>query len=272
MAAARSTGPETTLRRATEYDVPAIVDLYASMSRHSSRMRFFGSMPRAALEDAAALGDEDDAVAVVALLDGHVVGEARYLRHGDGEYELGLAVADGHQGRGTGRRLLDLLRREAAGHGIETLLAVVRIDNVAMLRTLRSVPCAVVGPVDDLVVTAEVSCVDAMPGWSAAGAGRRVLIEYNSFWEAPGTAAVREAGFDVRQCVGPGRGTRRPCPLVRSGRCRLAEEADAVACLLPDDDPGCRKVLEHHAAHRPERLVARSLDEWRAAAPRLVRP
>lgn len=264
--------PDVTFRVATESDVPAIADLYASLSRQSSRMRFFGSMPQESLEAAAQLDDGQDSLAVVALAHEHLVGEARYLMHGDGEYELGITVADRCQRQGVGRRLLDHLRREAAAHGVDRLLAVVRADNVAMLKTLRSIGSAVVEPVDDMVVVVEVSCVDGMPGWPARTAGRRVLVEFNSFWEAPETGPLRQAGFEVRQCLGPKRGTGQTCPLVLTGRCRLAQEADVIACLLSDADPNFREVAERHACEHPTRLTARSGREWELAAGRLLRP
>lgn len=273
MSGARRTGadPELTIRRATEVDVPGIVRLYAGLSPESRRMRFFGSMPEASLEAAAGLDGEDEALSVLALAEARVVGEARYVRHGDGQCELAVAVADDAQHRGVGGRLLDALRQEAAAHGIERLCAVVRVDNIAMLRTLRSAGSAVVEPADDMLVVVEVSCVEEMPGWSAASAGRRVLVEVSSLWDDRASAALREAGFDVRQCLGPRRGAAQTCPLVLSGRCRLAEEADVVACLLSEDDANCRQVAENHASQRPDRLVARSVAEWHAAAPRLVR-
>ena len=274
MSAARvpGVGAEIAYRRATETDAPAIFDLYASLSEESVQMRFFGTMPRTTLEAVAGLAGEDDVVSVLAVLDGGIVGEARYLMHGDGEYEFGIVVADGCQHRGVGRGLLDMLRQDAGARGIRTLRAVVRVDNLAMLRTLRSVGCAVVEPAEDGVLVAELSCVDAMPGWSAASAGRRVLVEVDSVWADPASAALRGAGFDVRQCLGPRRGRPQTCPLVLSGRCRLAEGADVVACLLGDDDPSSREVAAHHATHDAKRLAARSATEWRAAAQRLKGP
>lgn len=271
MAAARrkGEGATVTFRRATDSDVPAITELYASLSAESCRMRFFGSMPRASLEAAAELGGDRRAVAVLALVDGRLVGEARYLMHGDGDHELAIAVADDCQHLGVGRQLLDRLRREAVADGIQTLHAIVRVENVAMLKTLRSSLSAIVEPAEDMVFVAEVACVDQTPGWPPASAGRRVLVESNSVWDDAATAAVREAGLEVRGCLGPTRG-HVTCPLLRSGRCRLAEEADVIACLLSADDPACREVAQLHAVERPGRLVARSASEWRRAAQRLV--
>jgi len=227
-------------------------------------------MPRASLEMAADLGGAPEPVAVVALSGDRVVGEARYLMHGDGRCELGIAVADDCQGSGIGHDLLDLLRREAAANGVTTLQALVRVDNVRMLRTLRSTGSVIVEPPEDMVIVAEVSCVDSMPSWPSAAAGRRVLVEHCSLWPDAATTALREAGFDVRQCLGPTPG-RQICPLLRTGRCPLADQADVVACLLSKDDPRCRAVARDHALRRRDRLVATSSAEWREAAVRLIR-
>ena len=74
--------------------------------------------------------------------------------------------------------------------------------------------------------------------------------------ERPITTALRSAGYDVRQCGGPTSGRREPCPLLSGGRCRLADEADNIVCLLPESDEQSRAVLAAHVADRPDRLGA----------------
>jgi hypothetical protein len=75
--------------------------------------------------------------------------------------------------------------------------------------------------------------------------------ERRSWFDDARVTALRAAGKDVRQCTGPLREAGRACPLVTSGHCRLAEEAELIVSLLPDGDPDCAAVL---AAHR--RLAA----------------
>jgi len=51
--------------------------------------------------------------------------------------ELALVVDEGHQGRGVGRALMDLLLSTAAANGITTLTADTLRDNKAMIRLMR---------------------------------------------------------------------------------------------------------------------------------------
>jgi acetyltransferase len=71
-------------------------------------------------------------VALVALHQGEVVGEARYVRDGDGA-EFALAVADGWRRRGVGKRLLEALIASARRDGLRRLDGEVLASNEAML-------------------------------------------------------------------------------------------------------------------------------------------
>jgi acetyltransferase len=71
-------------------------------------------------------------VALVALHQGEVVGEARYVRDGDGA-EFALAVADGWRRRGVGKRLLQALTAAARRDGLKRLDGEVLAWNQAML-------------------------------------------------------------------------------------------------------------------------------------------
>lgn len=263
-------GPQPTFRRATPADVPGIVGLYSCLSTESLHMRFSCAMSSAALAAAAALGPDRRTVSLLAVAGERIVAEGRYLPLVDGGYEFGMTVADDWQHHGIGRRLLDLLREDAGDRGIPTLRAMVRPDNRPMLALLREVGCAIVAPVDEWEVVVEVACDDGMPGWPGARTGRRVLVESGALWDDPATAAMRAAGFEIRQCLGPRRGPAQTCPLLTLGRCRLAEGADMLACLLPSHDANAREVAEAHRARRRDRLVATSVEGWREAAPRLV--
>jgi ABC-type branched-subunit amino acid transport system ATPase component len=94
-----------------------------------------------------------------------------------------------------------------------------------------------------------------MPGWPAESAGRRVLVERRGWVDDDHVAALRSAAKDVRQCPGPSREAGRACPLVTSGRCRLAEEADLIVSRLPATDPDCAAVLAAHRRRWPRRLA-----------------
>jgi N-acetylglutamate synthase-like GNAT family acetyltransferase len=263
------------LRRATDADVPAIADLYRSLSPESMHMRFNGRLGDERLGQLARLEPVEDVRALVAHRDGELVAEARYERVDADEYEFGLVVADTEQHQGLGQTMLQALRAMARDEGIETLYAVVRVDNIGMLKLLHRTGCAVVEPADGDVLGLQVATDDYMPGWGpgAVGARRpwRVLVESRGMWQTPETQALRAAGYDVRQCMGPRRTAGRPCPLLTLGRCRLVEEADAVACLLPDADPDALALMERHAADRGTRLVATSGRTWRQVATVLAR-
>jgi GNAT superfamily N-acetyltransferase len=266
----RADAGDLVLREATTADVASIGDLYMSLSETSMQMRFSMVVP---LDDArriARMRPGRGTIAVVALAGGRIVGEAR-LEDGRDGYELGLTVADSHQRAGLGRRLVGRIRIVARSRGIASFRAIIRIDNIPMLRLLQSVGYAITAPTEGGVVTAEVATDGLMPGWQA-GSAPRVLVESRGVWETPETTALRSAGFDVRRCPGPGGTVRATCPLLTHGQCRLVEEADLVACLLPGDDPDCAALTALHSASRPGRILAGSPAEWRAAVQRLTVP
>ena len=65
---------------------------------------------------------------------GAIAGYAGLDVSGDVADVMTIATAHDHQGRGTGRALLDELGRRAAGRGVEALLLEVRADNGAARR------------------------------------------------------------------------------------------------------------------------------------------
>ncbi|HEX2552708.1 MAG TPA: GNAT family N-acetyltransferase [Microvirga sp.] len=67
-----------------------------------------------------------------------IVGEGRYVMDEDGEgAEFAVAVADGWQGKGIGRLLLERLERQAAAAGVRRLHGGTLLDNRAMQRLAR---------------------------------------------------------------------------------------------------------------------------------------
>ena len=153
---------------------------------------------------------------------------------GEGTAELALTVRDDYQGAGLGRILLGELAERAPASRIERLRAVVSLSNTAMLHVLAPYGWVLAEPTDECSTAClEISATGGMPGWPARGTGRRVLVEQRGWFESGRAAEFRAAGDDVRQCLGPGRQAGRSCPLVTSGHCRLAEEADVIVPLLP---------------------------------------
>lgn len=244
--------PVDELRLATPDDVPAIIELYRGLSPESRRMRFSTTVLDDVLVRSAYLGDRFDAV--LALYQGRVCGEARLQVDAGSDHEFALTVADDVQGQGVGGMLLDAVRELAGDHGIVTMRALVRVDNVPMLTLVRRVGGAIV-MVSGGDVLVDIASDRQMPGWPAGGYSTRVLVEATGVGEHPVTTSLRAAGYDVRQCGGPTSGRREPCPLLIGGRCRLASQADAIICLLPTDAESAA-IVAAHASQRPHSVAA----------------
>jgi GNAT superfamily N-acetyltransferase len=241
------------LRLATAADEAAIGELYRGLSPESRRMRFSTSMSDDAVIRAASLGTRFDAV--LALSEGRVIGEARLETAPGSDHEFAITVADDVQRCGVGTALLDGIREHASDRGIVSMRALVRIDNVPMLTLLRRVG-AVIVMVSDGDIVMDIASDAQMPGWPGSSIAAKVLIEAAGLAERPITTSLRAAGFDVRQCAGPTSGRREPCPLLGGDRCRLAAQAEAIICLLPEGDEASTAIISWHALHRPDSLAA----------------
>jgi L-amino acid N-acyltransferase YncA len=247
------------LRQAGPEDLAAITRLYLDLSPESFLRRFSTSRPAPALVARfASFGGGTVSLVAASRADPDLLaGEARYVRASGGTPELALTVRDGFQGAGVGRLLLEALAERARQDGFPRLRAFVQMGNTPMLRLLQRYGWALAGPTEDFSVAClEISVVSGMPGWPADSAGRRVLVERRGWFDDAQVAALRSAGKDVRQCTGPARHAGRPCPLVASGDCRLAAEADLIVSLLPQDEPDCAAVLAAHRSRWPQRLSA----------------
>ena len=249
------------LRVASPADVPRIAELYTALSQESFRSRFHSGRPKPALLARLARIDvAPGAVSLIAVAPGpqsRLVAEARYVPTADDAGELALAVLDDFQGLGLGRLMLSALVDHAKAAGLERLSAVVSLTNDTMMHLLTCYGSALTEPADEsFVVNLEISAVGGMPGWPRAATGQRVLVERRGWFADRRVAALRDAGYDVRQCTGPDQRSGRACPLVEEGRCRLAEEADCIVTLLPGDDADCLAVTEAHQRHWPGKLTS----------------
>lgn len=256
---------EIMIRASTPTDEGGIAALFAALSPESAWLRFSHSLRS---EDLAALAIlHPGTTSIVAIHGGTIVGEARYEQTTEDEPpEFAMAIADSSQGHGLGARLLKALREQARDDGLLVLRAVVRTDNRAMLRLLRKTSTAIAAPVGEGEVVFDLATDDLMPPWPTGRASRKVLIETRSVVDTPEVEALWEAGIEVRKCQGPVNDAGRTCPALEHGECRLADAADAVVSLLPQDDPTCQLIAEDHVTHRGEALVARTQAEWREAA------
>ncbi len=250
-------GRAVVLRLASPADVLPITRLYLELSPESRHHRFHGGQlaPSRLAQFASIGGGTVSLVAAPPADPGHLAAEARYVPVGSATAELALTVRDGYQGAGLGHRLLAALLERAREDGLDRLRAVVALSNTPMLRLLQRYGWVLAAPTEEFSVAyLEISVSGGMPGWPADSAGRRVLVERRGWFDDQQVAALRSAGNDVRQCHGPLRQVRA-CPLVSSGQCRLAEQAEVIVSLLPEDEPDCAAVLSAHQRRWPQRLA-----------------
>jgi GNAT superfamily N-acetyltransferase len=76
-------------------------------------------------------------VALVAVIDGAIVGGGRYIATEPGRAEVAFAVDDAHQGRGIASALMRHLMRIADAGGVRQLIAEVLPDNASMLKVFE---------------------------------------------------------------------------------------------------------------------------------------
>ena len=250
-------GRAVVVRPAGPGDVAAITKLYLELSAESFRRRFHAGRPAPALVARFARVGSDTVCFVAAS---HadpdcLAAEARYVPISAETAELALTVADGYQGAGIGHLLLEALVQQAREDGLKRLRAIVLLDNKPMLRLLQHYGWVLADATEDFVACLEISAVGGMPGWPAQSAGQRVLVERRGWFDGERVRALRSAGKDVRQCTGPLREAGRVCPLVTSGQCQLAEEAELIVSLLPDGEPDCAAVLAAHRRRWPHLLA-----------------
>ena len=250
-------GREVLLRAAGPADVPAIAALYAGLSDESLRSRFNGPCAPSLLTRLAQVGPPSGAEAILAAatdVPGDLAGEARYVPCGAGVAELAITVLDAYQGTGLGQVLLAALAARARDAGIGRLSAMVSLSNAPMLRLLEPYGWVLAAPTDVATASLEISAQGGAPGWPEGEPGRRVLVEQRSWFDGALVTRLRSAGDQVRVCLGPRSATGRSCPLVTEGSCRLAEDADLIVPLLPDEDGDSAQVLDAHLRRWPGRL------------------
>ncbi|MFP5218655.1 MAG: GNAT family N-acetyltransferase [Actinomycetes bacterium] len=133
------------LRPITPDDADLLREFHARLSPDTVYNRFFTmvrALPARDVERFTTV-DHDERAAVVAVLQGAIVGVARYDRlpaSGDApvEAEVAVVVEDAHQGRGLGPLLLEHLTAAARERGIERFRADVLPSNRRMLSVFRS--------------------------------------------------------------------------------------------------------------------------------------
>jgi GNAT superfamily N-acetyltransferase len=131
-------GTTIEIRAAQPDDFDAVRDLHAKMSPDNLYLRFFSLSPLAAEREARRICREHgpDHAALLAVLDGEVIGCGTYERYGAGSLsaEVAFTVADDMHRRGVGTLLLEHLVSLARSRGCRSLTAETLSENAAMLR------------------------------------------------------------------------------------------------------------------------------------------
>jgi hypothetical protein len=265
---ALSHGRTLTVRTARPEDLEGVRALYAGLSLDDRYHRFFSGAgtPAGYVEAWVHLPERGGVtlVAVVSTDTDRIVGEAGYALLGDGDGEFGITIAADWRG-GLGPYLLDVLIEEAAARGVPNLQAEILTDNRAMLGLVWERGYAMLDHTDLASVRVTISTTGHTPSWPADDRRARVLVEMaGGRW--PHERAVRDAGFQVITCPGPG--PQSHCPVLAGKPCPLASDADVIVFALRPNDPHANQVLARHPRlHHDTPLVVQATPNDAIRAP-----
>jgi RimJ/RimL family protein N-acetyltransferase len=141
-----------TFRPIREADADALVRFHGRLSDETTYLRFFTVHPVLHPDEVERFTHVDHRrrEAIVALIDGEIVGVARFDRLPDGDdAEVAFVVADRYQGRGIGSALLRELVSRARALGVRRLVAETLPHNRRMLTVFRHSGLAVRVRFDD---------------------------------------------------------------------------------------------------------------------------
>ncbi|MFI6814092.1 GNAT family N-acetyltransferase [Nonomuraea sp. NPDC050328] len=130
----------TQIRPVTPEDEEALTRFLSGLSLHTQTLRFFSGLGRPSpclVRGLLAVDETRDAM--VAVLEGEIVGHAMSYRGGPvgADVEIGVVVADQWQGVGIGPRLIDAILSRAWFRGAETVGMDVLGENRRVLRMIR---------------------------------------------------------------------------------------------------------------------------------------
>lgn len=168
------TGIVVHLRPIRPDDGPALVAFHSALSAHSVYLRFFGFHPvlTAAEVERFTRVDYVDRLALLALVDGRIVGVGRYDRiPGTAEAEVAFVVVDEYQHMGVGTLLADELVRAGRRHGVHGFVADTLAENRDMLELFHSMGFPVRSSFEDAVVRVRFP-IDDVPAYAEALARR----------------------------------------------------------------------------------------------------
>ncbi len=136
-------GVAVQMRAALPEDTARLERMFYRLSPETIYFYTFVAVPRqpywAARLGALARADGNDHYALVALVDGEVVGVARYDRGASPEEaEFGILIEDAWQRRGLGKLLMTRLVQEASRHQVSTFTARILGENRRALRLVAA--------------------------------------------------------------------------------------------------------------------------------------
>lgn len=143
-------GEHLTIRPACEHDAGRVRAFLEALSDDSRWLRYHSPAPiiRSWMVDAVAGADHDKREALLAIVDGEIVGLAEWGRvdPGDDTADVGVVVDERHRRRGIARELMRHLAASGRAHGIEAFTAsvlsvnrptIAMVQDVAPQRTVR---------------------------------------------------------------------------------------------------------------------------------------
>lgn len=136
-------------------DAPLVERFHERQSPESVYFRFFSPRPRLSEGELRHFThvDQHDRVAFVAVLDGELIGVARYERYeGTDTAEVAFFVDDAHHGRGLATLMLEYLAAAARENGVTRFRASTLPNNRKMLRVFASAGYDVATHLDDGVI------------------------------------------------------------------------------------------------------------------------
>ena len=159
-------GGGASVRPITPDDTGLIKDFFATLGPESRYFRFFRikeDLNEAEVEYFTNV-DYHDRMALIALIDGKMVGVSRYDRDDDAPAtaEVAFAVADAEQGRGLGTQLLQLLTAHARASGVSQFRAFVLSENRQMMRLFRNSGYEMARTIEDGVFTVDFPVAESL--------------------------------------------------------------------------------------------------------------
>lgn len=150
-----SDGHTVHLRSIRPEDAGLVESFHGRQSAESVYFRFFSPRPHLSERELRHFTtvDHRDRVAFVAVLDGELIGVARYERYeGTDTAEIAFFVDDRHHGRGLATLMLEYLAAAARGNGIGRFRATTLPNNRRMLRVFAAAGYDVATHLEDGVV------------------------------------------------------------------------------------------------------------------------